>query len=167
MLDLKSVPPVLSGTINWRFGPGYGRPRNVRKAVTIIIKVIVILVYRLPCSMIQCSYFHIYYRGSRRGWRESRPPRKKEQKLSVVYRRTLFCKDAAMGKVRRRQGHDVRFGDHARQYSALREHDVPQVLIYNKNHVCLAVGTNDAAVKSRAYQFAEHVHDELQWNLFP
>ena len=30
-----------------------------------------------------------------------------------------------MGKVRRRQGHDVRFGDHARQCSGLREHDVP------------------------------------------
>ena len=30
-----------------------------------------------------------------------------------------------MGRVRRRQGHNIRFGDHARQGSGLCEHDVP------------------------------------------
>ena len=49
--------------------------------------------------------------------------------LSISYRRIVLCKYAAMGKVSRRQGHNVRFGDHARQCSALREHNVPQVLI--------------------------------------
>ena len=33
-----------------------------------------------------------------------------------------------MYKVRRRQGHDIRFSDHARKLSRLRKHDMPQVL---------------------------------------
>lgn len=33
-----------------------------------------------------------------------------------------------MHKVRRRQGYDIRLGDHARKFSRLRKHDMPQVL---------------------------------------
>lgn len=68
-----------------------------------------------------------------------------------------------MGKVRRRQSYDVCFGDHARQSSGLRKHDVSQVLQTKAHQWELT----QLAVRSGAHQFTAHVHDKLQRDLFP
>lgn len=60
-----------------------------------------------------------------------------------------------MYKVRRRQGHDIRFGDHARKLSRLRKHDMPQVL----RNASVIVSLDDKEIVT--HEFAKHVHDEL------
>jgi hypothetical protein len=65
-----------------------------------------------------------------------------------------------MRKMCCRQGYNIRFGDHAHQYSCLRKHDMSQILA--AGHIT----RSSQKKKSRAHHFLEHVHDEFQWNIF-